>query len=47
MNYQLILPGFNKYFRGQIRTFLEKINCWGVAMYIIKRGDNLYTLYQV
>ena len=45
MDYQLMLPGFSKHFRERITTYLEKIGCWAVALYIIERGDNLYTLY--
>lgn len=47
MNYQLMLPGFSKYFRTRVTTFLEKIGRWAVALYLIERGVNLYILYRV
>lgn len=42
MNYQLVLPGFNRYFRTPMIMYLEKIRNWAVALYLIERGDNLY-----
>ena len=42
MNYQLMLPEFSRYFRSRVTTYLERIGRWGIALYLIERGDNLY-----